>query len=138
MKKKILVVLMAIALAGTMVTPAMAEETGSAAETPAEEINDGTGFDRIEPQMFEAAHYDIRTSGGQWDGNNYILPDGTLVHDAFFCDGVYTYFLQTDGTPMRDRLTYHPDGSHVIYLDANGHEVFMIMRMCGKVFQVRV
>ena len=47
-----------------------------------------------------------------------------MVKDAFFCDGTYTYYLQADGTPMKDRLTYHPDGKHVIYLDENGHEVF--------------
>ena len=25
---------------------------------------------------------------------------------------------------MKDRLTYHPDGVHVIYFDSEGHEVF--------------
>ncbi|MBQ9199223.1 MAG: hypothetical protein IJ141_03520 [Lachnospiraceae bacterium] len=72
---------------------------------------------------FEAKHYDIRENGGTWDGKNYTL-DGEVVKDAFFCDGTYTYFLQADGTPMTDRLTYHPDGEHVIYFDADGHEVF--------------
>ncbi|MBQ9199488.1 MAG: hypothetical protein IJ141_04850 [Lachnospiraceae bacterium] len=72
---------------------------------------------------FEAKHYDIREDGGSWDGTNYKL-DGEVVRDAFFCDGTYTYFLQADGTPMTDRLTYHPDGVHVIYFDDKGHEVF--------------
>lgn len=25
---------------------------------------------------------------------------------------------------MKDRLTYHPDGEHVIYFDSEGHDVF--------------
>ena len=62
--------------------------------------------------------------GDIWDGEHYYLADGTLVKDAFFCDGIYTYYLQLDGTPMTDRLTYHPDGEHVIYFDEKGHEIF--------------
>ncbi len=73
---------------------------------------------------FEAKHYDIRENGGTWDGNHYYDANGNLVKDAFFCDGTYTYFLQADGTPMKDRLTYHPDGEHIIYFDSEGHEVF--------------
>ncbi len=46
------------------------------------------------------------------------------VKNDFKCDGVYTYYFQLDGTAMRDRLTYHPDGKHVIYFDEDGHEVF--------------
>ena len=69
-------------------------------------------------------YFNITTDGGTFDGNHYYLPGGTMVKDAFFCDGTYTYYLQADGTPMKDRLTYHPDGMHVIYLDENGHEVF--------------
>ena len=30
------------------------------------------------------------------------------------------YYFKSDGTPMKDRLTYHPDGEHIIYFDANG------------------
>lgn len=63
-------------------------------------------------------------TGDFWDGEHYYLADGTLVRDAFFCDGIYTYYLQYDGTPMTDRLTYHPDGEHIIYFDKYGHEVF--------------
>ena len=72
---------------------------------------------------FEAKYYNIEESGGTWDGTNYILND-EIIRDAFFCDGVYTYFLQSDGTPMTNRLTYHPDGEHIIYFDEDGHEVF--------------
>ena len=75
---------------------------------------------------FDAPYYNINLNGGSFNGNQYVLDNGTTVTDAFFCDGTYTYFLQTDGTPMKDRLTYHPDGAadHVIYFDANGHECF--------------
>ena len=69
-------------------------------------------------------HYTLKENGGKWDGTHYYLND-KLVKDAFFCDDKgYTYYLQKDGTPMKDRLTYHPDGTHIIYLDSNGHEVF--------------
>lgn len=44
--------------------------------------------------------------------------------NTFVSDGKYTYYYQADGTPMKNRLTYHPDGKHVIYFDENGHEVF--------------
>ena len=51
-------------------------------------------------------------------------PDGTPIINDFKCDGTYTYYFQADGTAMRSRLTYHPDGEHIIYFDENGHEVF--------------
>lgn len=63
-------------------------------------------------------------NGDVWDGTHYYLSDGTLATECFFCDGVNTYYLQNDGTPMIDRLTYHPDGQHIIYFDYWGHEVF--------------
>ena len=69
-------------------------------------------------------YYNLTTNGGNWDGAHYSLPDGTTIVNSFFSDGTYTYYLQADGTPMRDRLTYHPDGEHVIYFDQDGHEVF--------------
>ena len=50
--------------------------------------------------------------------------DGNPVINEFKCDGTYTYYFQLDGTAMKDRLSYHPDGEHVIYFDAEGHEVF--------------
>ncbi|MDD6328777.1 MAG: leucine-rich repeat protein [Lachnospiraceae bacterium] len=76
-----------------------------------------------EPPKFQAGYYDMRVCGGEWNGTNYTL-NGKMITNSFFCDGTYTYFLQADGTPMKDRLTYHPDGLHVIYFDQNGHEVF--------------
>ena len=63
---------------------------------------------------FDAPYYNITTNGGTFDGEHYYLADGTMVKNAFFCDGTYTYFLQADGTPMKDRLTYHPDGVQII------------------------
>ena len=72
----------------------------------------------------EPGGYGIGVNGDVWNGEQYFLKDGTLVVDAFFCDGVYTYYLQADGMSMKNRLTYHPDGEHVIYFDKRGHEVF--------------
>ncbi len=73
---------------------------------------------------FDAPYYNITTNGGTFDGNHYTLANGNVVKNAFFCDGTYTYFLQADGTPMKDRLTYHPDGVQIIYFDSKGHECF--------------
>ena len=50
--------------------------------------------------------------------------NGNLIIDDFKYDGRFTYYFQTDGTAMKDRLTYHPDGEHIIYFDYDGHEVF--------------
>ena len=60
------------------------------------------------------------------DAGNTRCYDGTgnPVINEFKCDGTYTYYFQADGTAMKDRLTYHPDGEHVIYFDSEGHEVF--------------
>lgn len=68
------------------------------------------------------SHYSI--SDGTWDGTHLTLQNGEIAKDCFFCDGSFTYYLQHDGTPMKNRLTYHPDGKHIIYFDENGHEVF--------------
>ena len=91
--------------------------------TEAGEAASGVQMDEETVEAFQAGYYNLTTNGGSWDGTYYTL-DGTTVANAFFCDGTYTYYLQADGTPMKDRLTYHPDGKHVIYFDANGHEVF--------------
>ena len=71
-----------------------------------------------------AQRYEMKD--GTWDATTgkLTLPNGETAKDCFFCDGTYTYYLQHNGTPMKDRLTYHPDGEHVIYFDENGHEVF--------------
>ncbi len=74
--------------------------------------------------FFKADYYNILINGGYWTGERYYTSSGELVTNAFFCDGVYTYFLQADGSIMKDRLTYHPDGEHVIYFNKYGHEVF--------------
>ena len=58
---------------------------------------------------------------------------GQKKTNQFAFDGQYTYYLQADGTPMRDRLTYHPDGEHIIYLDTEGHEVFTNFQFCPSV-----
>ena len=80
--------------------------------------------EQIDMDADTAKYYNINTNGGTWDGTYYYLASGQMVRNSFFSDGTYTYYLQADGTPMRDRLTYHPDGKHVIYFDSYGHEVF--------------
>lgn len=71
----------------------------------------------------------------QWRDGAYRMYDntGTLVVNDFVFDGVYTYYAQADGTPMKDRLTYHPDGEHIIYFDSQGHEVFNAFQYCPSV-----
>ena len=59
--------------------------------------------------------------------------DKNLLINQFVFDGSYTYYMQADGTPMKDRLTYHPDGEHIIYLDTEGHEVFTNFQYCPSV-----
>ena len=62
-----------------------------------------------------------------WDKKGDVRcfnPSGKPVINEFKCDDTYTYYFQADGTAMKDRLTYHPDGVHVIYFDEYGHEVF--------------
>lgn len=73
----------------------------------------------------------VRNSRIEYEGSmHYFKSDGTMavserIEDTesdkiWYFDGKWTYYLQYDGTPMKDRLTYHPDGEHIIYLDANG------------------
>lgn len=69
-------------------------------------------------------HCTLQNDGDIWDGTHYYLKDGTMITDAFFSDGTYTYYLQKDGTPMKDRLTYHSNGVNIIYFDQDGHEAF--------------
>ena len=67
------------------------------------------------------------------DGNLRCYENGKLVTNEFKFDGTYTYYMQADGTPMKDRLTYHPDGEHIIYFDPEGHEVFTNFQYCPSV-----
>lgn len=58
------------------------------------------------------------------DGEKVLYRGDDIVSNEFVSDGDYTYYCVEDGTIMKDRLTYHPDGEHIIYFDANGREVF--------------
>ena len=99
--------------------------TPSPTATPAPAVTPApTGSTEIDMDADTAKYYNINTNGGTWDGTHYYLASGQMVRNSFFSDGTYTYYLQADGTPMRDRLTYHPDGKNVIYFDSYGHEVF--------------
>lgn len=69
-----------------------------------------------------------------YQGNDFYIDDsgnvrcydtnGNMIINDFKCDGTYTYYFQANGTAMKNRLTYHPDGVHIIYFDESGHEVF--------------
>lgn len=72
----------------------------------------------------ETRYYSLPLQGGTFDGEYCYTPEGKRIYNTFFFDGTYTYYLQQDGTPMKNRLTYHPDGEHIIFFDAEGHEVF--------------
>ena len=130
--------LAAAAMTGISTETAHAEESVQAVETDtdaaetteapaAEETTEAVAEDVAADEVTVAdggnEYYNININGGSWDGTHYTV-DGNVIINAFFCDGTYTYYLQADGTPMKDRLTYHPDGEHIIYFDANGHEVF--------------
>ncbi len=81
--------------------------------------------EKVEPVGEEFASYQGCDFYEDEDGDVRCYDDnGKPVINNFKCDGEYTYYFQLDGTAMKDRLTYHPDGEHVIYFDENGHEVF--------------
>ncbi len=80
----------------------------------------------------KADYYNSTIHGGTWNGTNYVL-GGVKMTNIFFSEGKYTYYLQADGTPMKNRLTYHPDGVHLIYFDDKGHELFDKFQYCADV-----
>ena len=85
----------------------------------------------------------IAVTGCDYSGDRYktdadgtihaYRADGSKIVNQFVFDGRYTYYFQADGTAMHDRLTYHPDGEHIIYLDTKGHEVFTNFQYCPSV-----
>lgn len=54
-------------------------------------------------------------------------------YDTFFCDGQFTYYLQHDGSIMRDTLSYDPQGTGLIYMDSEGHMAFDSFQYCKNV-----
>ena len=93
--------------------------------TPDQPNNNNNTANTVNPQGTKVASY--QGNNFYQDGNGKMRcydGNGNMVKNNFKCDGTYTYYFQNDGTAMTDRLTYHPDGEHVIYFDENGHEVF--------------
>lgn len=83
--------------------------------------NSNSNSSSIEPFAIYAGNSFCKDANGNvrcYDSN------GNPVINEFKCDGIYTYYFQLDGTAMKNRLTYHPDGLHIIYFDEEGHEVF--------------
>lgn len=58
------------------------------------------------------------------DGAKVLYKDGKLDADEFVSDGTYTYYVNSDGTIMKNEFAWHPTENHPIYFDENGHEVF--------------
>lgn len=85
----------------------------------------------------EKMSVEAHTTGGlvySGDGTQYLCDTNfKRVTNDFVFDGRYTYYAQADGTPMKNRLTYHPDGEHIIYFDTQGHEVFSKFQYCESV-----
>ena len=90
--------------------------------------NNNTTANTVTPQGNKVASYQNNDFYQSGDGTMRCYDaNGNMVKNNFKCDGTYTYYFQNDGTAMTDRLTYHPDGEHVIYFDENGQpEVFQL------------
>ena len=122
-KKKIVMAAVMMALTLSSSTMVYGETIEQSTEVAADTADGGRTVD----------YYSLPANGGTWDGSHYIKTDGSMATDVFFFDGTYTYYLQTDGSPMKDKLTYHPDGEHIVYFDQNGHEVFTTFQYCPSV-----
>lgn len=61
-------------------------------------------------------HGIVEKGGGYYfyDENGRMVRNSRIEYEGSM------YYFKSDGTPMKDRLTYHPDGEHIIYMDANG------------------
>ena len=94
-------------------------------------------FVRLENEVY---YFD--KEGNQYTGECYkdregkmhfFRHDGTMIYNDYYFDGSWTYYLQYDGTPMKDRLTYDPEGTGVIYFDSEGHMLFNTFYYCKDV-----
>ena len=63
----------------------------------------------------------------------FFREDGSMIFNDYYCDGVYTYYMQYDGTAMKNRLTYDPEGTGLIYFDDKGHMLFDTFQYCKDV-----
>lgn len=63
----------------------------------------------------------------------FFHDDGTMIYNDYYCDGVYTYYAQYDGTAMKNRLTYDPEGTGLIYFNEKGHMLFDAFQYCEDV-----
>ncbi|GHU40662.1 hypothetical protein FACS1894111_01660 [Clostridia bacterium] len=109
---------------GVAVADVLGEWTGDYTATAnfIEQTGGGGGTPAVDPTPEPEPTQDGWTTTP--DGKKQFYENGELVTNEFKSDGTYTYFLQADGTPMTNRLSYHPDGQHIIYFDEQGHEVF--------------
>ena len=105
-------------------------------------------FDRDGYQIFndyarvDGKAYFFDASGNMYTKRSYedekgnirfFHDDGTMIYNDYYCDGVYTYYMQYDGTAMKNRLTYDPEGTGLIYFNEKGHMLFDAFQYCEDV-----
>ncbi|WP_158024954.1 GDSL-type esterase/lipase family protein [Roseburia sp. 499] len=64
---------------------------------------------------------------------HFFRKDSTMIYNDYYFDGDWTYYLQYDGTPMKSRMSYDPEGTGVIYFDDYGHMLFNTFYYCEDV-----
>ncbi len=63
----------------------------------------------------------------------YVKADGKMMVNNYAFDGSYTYFMMANGAPMKNRLSYDPEGTGLIYFDEYGHMQFDAFVYCQDV-----
>lgn len=63
----------------------------------------------------------------------YVGSNGKMVINDYICDGTYTYYMMANGTPMKNKLSYDPEGTGLIYFDEYGHMQFDTFVYCMDV-----
>ena len=145
MRKKIFACILALALSATPMS-VFAEDISATQESITTEAqndaSDAAALENAQVTQTEVINTqdneDLNTASFTgWtygaDGELRYFVNDQMVTNQFVCDGTYTYYLQSDGSPMKNRLTYHPDGEHLIYLDEYGHELFDTFKYCTDV-----
>lgn len=97
------------------------------------------GMDKIATNVIISMFLNkIQRTSGYWKRDtggvrHFCHADGSLMTNAYICDGVYKYYVREDGTPMRDVMTYDSDGTNLMYLDEWGHQLYNSFRYCDNV-----
>lgn len=54
----------------------------------------------------------------------YVDAYGNMLINNYAFDGLYTYYMMANGAPMKNRLSWDPEGTGLIYFDYYGHMQF--------------